>query len=147
MDEGTQDVYRLLMEIYLMLDDGDRRVLRAFDLTNRQYHTLVHLAPGTRRNLTELADLLICDKSNVTGLVERLVRDGMLQRRRSRRDRRYLEVQLTEKSTVVREQAMQSHARSVQERFSGLTPEEIGTLESLLAKLASTLRTQLDAAE
>ncbi|MBA3531382.1 MAG: MarR family transcriptional regulator, partial [Ardenticatenales bacterium] len=63
MGEFTLDNYQLLQELYLMLDDGDRRVLRGFDLTNRQYHALQQLPLGVSRHLTEMSELLFCDKS------------------------------------------------------------------------------------
>ena len=119
-----------------MLDDGDRRVLREFDLTNRQYHALQLLAPGTSRHLTEMSELLFCDKSNVTGLVERMVRDGLVERDRSDSDRRYLQLTITEQGDA--------HEASLADRLGTLTAEEHETLNALLAKLSSGVRASLD---
>lgn len=136
--------YQLLQELYLMLDDSSRRLLREFDLTNRQYHALQHLAPGTNRYLTELSDLLFCDKSNVTGLVERMVRDQLVTRDRSEKDRRYYELSITEEGNDLRELSRTAHEASIMERFSSLTKEELLELNRLLSKLANGIRTQLE---
>ena len=127
-----------------MLDDGDRRVLRGFDLTNRQYHALQLLAPGTSRHLTEMSELLFCDKSNVTGLVERMVRDGLVVRGRSDSDRRYLQLSITEQGDRLRERSRDAHEASIAERLGTLTAEEHEQLNRLLAKLAARVRASLD---
>lgn len=145
MSDVEQATYRLLIETYLMLDDGDRRVLRTFDLTNRQYQALLLLPPGQRRYLTEMSNLLLCDKSNITGLVERMVRDGLISRVRSEEDRRYLEIHATDEGIRLRNEAQTAHGRSIEARFESLTDAEQETLHRLLRKLAKGLREQLDA--
>lgn len=144
MTDLALPIYQLLQELYLMLDDSDRRVLREFDLTNRQYHALQHLPPGTSRHLTEMSELLFCDKSNVTGLVERMVRDGLVTRDRSERDRRYLELSITAEGNQLREASRAAHRATIEHRFAGLTEAEQARLHDLLSKLATTLRDQLD---
>jgi DNA-binding MarR family transcriptional regulator len=140
MERLALENYRLLQELYLMLDNGDRRVLRRFDLTNRQYHALQHLPPGTNRNLTEMSELLFCDKSNVTGLVERMDRDGLVTRDRSGTDRRYMELSITPQGNQLREASRDAHEASITERFEVLTDDEQAQLNHLLAKLAEGLR-------
>jgi DNA-binding MarR family transcriptional regulator len=144
MERLALDNYRLLQELYLMLDNGDRRVLRRFDLTNRQYHALQHLPPGTNRNLTEMSELLFCDKSNVTGLVERMDRDGLVTRDRSGTDRRYMELSITPQGNQLREASRDAHEASITERFEVLTDDEQAQLNHLLAKLAEGLRVGLN---
>lgn len=147
MRQVDLDTYHLLQELHLLLDDGDRRVLREFDLTNRQYHALQHLPPGTRRHLTEMSELLFCDKSNVTGLVERMVRDGLVVRDRSESDRRYLELHITEEGNRLREMARAAHEQSIIHRFDILSTEEKSQLEQLLNKLADGLRERMEEAK
>lgn len=144
MKELSLDNYRLLQELYLLLDNGDRRLLRRFDLTNRQYHTLQHLPPGTSRNLTEMSELLFCDKSNVTGLVERMERDGLVTRGRSESDRRYMDLSITSQGDQLREASRHAHDASIAERFEILSEDEQAQLNHLLTKLAEGLRTSLN---
>lgn len=143
MNELSLDNYRLLQELYLLLDNGDRRLLRRFDLTNRQYHALQHLPPGTSRNLTEVSELLFCDKSNVTGLVERMERDGLVTRGRSESDRRYMDLSITPQGNELRDASRNAHEASVVERFEFLSEDEQAQLNHLLNKLAEGLRNGL----
>lgn len=144
MNEHAVDLYRLIQELYLMLDDGDRRLLREYDLTNRQYHALQLLAPGLSRHLTEMSELLFCDKSNVTGLVERMVRDGLVTRERAADDRRYLRLALTEAGNTLRERSREAHRASIRQRFEALTLSEQQQLYTLLARLAGGVRDELE---
>ena len=144
MTDTALENYRLLQELYLMLDDSDRRVLRGYGLTNRQYHALQHLPPGTNRHLTEMSELLFCDKSNITGLVERMVRDGLVTRDRSDSDRRYLELSITDKGDSHRTESREALEVAIHNRFNILNEAEQDQLQALLYKLASGLRNYLD---
>ncbi len=143
MKKLALNTYSLLQELNLMFDDGDRHTLRKFDLTNRQYHALQHLPRGMSRHLTEMSELLFCDKSNVTGLVDRMVRDGLITRDRSEKDRRYIELKATEQGHHLRTASRVAHDAAVNERFSCLNEEELAQLDQLLTKLADHVRQQL----
>lgn len=64
------------------------RAAATFDLTKLQaqaLHVLVHDGP---RSMSELAETLACDASNVTGLIDRLEARGLVERRSVAKDRR-----------------------------------------------------------
>ena len=143
MKEISLDTYRLLQELNLMFDDSDRRTLRKFDLTNRQYHALQHLPPNTSRHLTEMSELLFCDKSNVTGLVDRMVRDGLITRDRSERDRRYFELNITQQGNHLRTRSRIAHEATLNDHFNCFNEQELTQLNTLLSKLAEHVRQQL----
>lgn len=74
-----------------------------------------------------------CDASNVTGLVDKLVAQGFLERSESPHDRRTKIVKLTSKGVQTRSDALQKFAQTT--IFSELTTEEIDTLARILSKL------------
>ena len=47
--------YRVFQEIFVLLEDGDRQVLRAFNLSPLQYHALLLLDPTEGWRLTDIA--------------------------------------------------------------------------------------------
>src|SRR5919109_1328896 len=100
-DEGTDVapmIYQLLSQSFIRLDTGDQQLMRKFGLTVTQSWALVHLEDAEGRSLSELANLLICDKSNVTSIVDKLETDGLAVRQRGKAgDRRYTRVVLTER--------------------------------------------------
>src|SRR6266699_742017 len=98
-----QEVTRLISRVFIHHDDSDRQLMRLFGLTVTQYWALVHLEDGEGRSLSELANLLICDKSNVTSIVDKLEECGLAERRRGKAgDRRYIRVVLTPQGQQLR---------------------------------------------
>ncbi|MDQ6806768.1 MAG: MarR family transcriptional regulator [Actinomycetota bacterium] len=81
-----------------LLTDGGRRFLAAasgLDLHPAQATALLQMEPGTAMPMHELATMLACDKSNVTGIVDRLEARGLVARRPYAQDRRVKHIVLT----------------------------------------------------
>lgn len=81
----------------------DRFLSNHFNLTIPQYQLLLAAATGADTTLGGLSDNLNCSRGNVTGIVDRLERDGWLTRERSHEDRRVITVKLSEKGQQVPE--------------------------------------------
>ena len=73
---------------------------RSFDLTLQQAELLFQVDDGIR-SFGELARQLGCDKSNVTGMVDRLARRGLLCRQPDAADRRISRPVLTDEGKQV----------------------------------------------
>jgi MarR family transcriptional regulator, organic hydroperoxide resistance regulator len=73
-----------------------------FDLTLQLAHA-IHTIPREGLTMGALADELSCDASNATGLVDRLERRGLIERRVDESDRRVKRVCLTASGRRMRE--------------------------------------------
>lgn len=69
-------------------------VAREFDLTVQQVEMLCVLR-DRQPSFRELAELLACDKTNITGLADRLMRRGLVTRQVDVADRRVTRLHLT----------------------------------------------------
>jgi len=78
-----------------------------FDLTPMQGHTLKSLDPDCPVAMSVLADQLICDASNVTGIVDKLESRGLIVRQSSESDRRIKMLAVTPKGRELRERLNQ----------------------------------------
>ena len=65
------------------------------DVTLAQYRVLIELASRGPQRITDLAEALGVDSSTATRMCDRLVRKGLIQRRRVSTDRRSVRVSLT----------------------------------------------------
>lgn len=74
-----------------------RFLSRKYGLTMPQYQLLLAAMYGDATTLGSLADELNCSRGNLTGVADRLERDGWLVRERSTEDRRVVNIRLTEK--------------------------------------------------
>jgi len=61
---------------------------------------------GEPRTMGEIAELLRCDPSNVTGIADALETRGLARRRPSQADRRVKEIELTAKGERMRQRVM-----------------------------------------
>lgn len=77
------------------------RFLAAYGLTPSQFEILTVLSEEGEIPLNRLSERLCCACSNVTGIVDRLERDGLVKRERSHEDRRVILLGLTEKGQEV----------------------------------------------
>src|SRR5919199_1130348 len=78
--------------------ENRRRFLHSvaeLDLTPPQAFALRHMDPDRPATMSELAEVLFCDASNVTGLVDRRGSRGIAGRRPAERDRRVKTVVFT----------------------------------------------------
>jgi DNA-binding MarR family transcriptional regulator len=97
----------------------DAELLAEHDLPLTSYEVLINLqaAPGRRRRLAELADSVLLSRSGMTRLVDRLERDGLLERDMCSSDGRGVYAVLTDKGENLLSRARATHLDGVRERF------------------------------
>jgi len=83
-----------LLDLYLSLDRIYAAASRDVDLTPQQAELLCRVEHD-RPALGELAGALGCDKTNVTGLVDRATKRGLVERAADERDRRVTRIEIT----------------------------------------------------
>ncbi len=102
------------------------------DLHPAQAGALLQLAEPLPMN--EIAYRLVCDSSNVTGLIDRLEARGLVERRPSFHDRRVKHVVLTDAGKDLRERMLERVARPTP-GFERLTADEQRQLAGLLGRI------------
>lgn len=102
-DEAPPEkVLPLLQTVSDLIEKRCERFLTTrFNLTTPQYLLLLAAMYEEDTTLGALSQYLNCSRGNVTGIVDRLERDGWLVRERSTEDRRVITVRLTDKGTQV----------------------------------------------
>jgi DNA-binding MarR family transcriptional regulator len=132
---------RLLTCTTLIEGEVRRRLRDEFDVTLPRFDLMAQLdkAPNGM-TLGELSRRMMVSNGNVTGLAERLVEQGVLDRRASPTDRRAQIVSLTADGRRVFRTMARTHEDWIAEIFSGLDAGEIETLMALLAKTKASAR-------
>jgi len=109
----------------------DAELLATHDLPLTSYEVLINLqaAPGRRRRMAELADGVLLSRSGMTRLVDRLEREGLLERDACTDDGRGTYAVLTEKGEACLARARPTHLDGVRDRFlQHFAAEELGVL-------------------
>ena len=137
------EIARLVSSVFIHLDECDRQITKRFGLTTTQYWALVHLEDPEGRSLSELAALLICDKSNVTSVVDKLEEAGLAERKRGKAgDRRYTRVVLTEAGQALRRHVKATRNHIISTRLHPLGLESLQRLYASLQQLNALLGAQ-----
>src|SRR6185436_10771465 len=89
------EAWQLLLKFALSQRASLPPLAAEFQLSPAQCHVLHLIEPGRPIAMGQLADTLACDRSNVTGLVDRLESRGLLRRHPSTKDRRLKVLDLT----------------------------------------------------
>ncbi|MBY0010612.1 MarR family transcriptional regulator [Paenibacillus typhae] len=84
------------------------------NVTSTQLMVLRKLALHPDIGITELADLLHLGNSAASGVVDRMVKAGLLTRQRSDTDRRIVRLAVTDKGQEIRERSKQSIRKHLQ---------------------------------
>ena len=110
------------------------------EMTMPRFDLLANVCRQDGQTLASLSRTMLVTAGNLTGLVDRAARDGLLERRADPDDRRAWRVHATPKGQRAFRDAERRHAARVAKLFSGLTTAEVTDLIRLLDKLRAGLR-------
>ena len=114
------------------------RLFRPLGLTAAQFNVLNLLgAPDAERGLSqrELADMLVVDRSTVTGLIDRMDKAGWVKRADDPSDRRVYRVQLTSAGRKLWQKVAPAYADVVRQVTERLGERQMRDAVGLLATL------------
>lgn len=107
-------------------------------LTPPQASLMLKLEPGGAYPMATLANALSCHASNVTGLVDRLEEQGLLERKASADDRRVKHITMTAKGQSLRERLVEATYTAPVD-FANLEEKELEKLVALMQRLRGAL--------
>lgn len=135
---------RQLKQIYVLLDDSERRALRSVAVTPTQVGLLAAVSQASGGlTVSALARELLCSRGNVTRLVQRLTENGLVTAVGDDRDQRLVLVHLTRRGHRLLAQAQRSLAAESARLQDHLTAAQVQRLVALTAKLAAALEKHL----
>ena len=118
------------------------------DLTPRQYAVLVAVAQHEGLSQTQLVERTGIDRSTLADIVRRMLKKGLLQRRRTKEDARAYAVKLTEEGWRVL-RSTEPMARRVDERILEALPAQqrdrfLEDLNAIVQAIGTLQRTKLE---
>ncbi len=114
-----------------------QRLFRPHGLTASQYNVLNGLAPrAAGMSQRELSDVLVVDRSNVTGLLDRMEKAGWVQRADDPTDRRVYCVTLTAAGRKLWEKVSPRYLAVVAQVTRGMTVKQMTASTALLRQMA-----------
>jgi DNA-binding MarR family transcriptional regulator len=140
-----KDELRLWLRLFTCKEviEGEvrRRLRDSFDVTLPRFDLMAQLYRAPKpMTLGELSQRMMVSNGNVTGLVDRLVEQGLLSRRPSPRDRRAQLVSLTAEGRRFFRAVARANGDWIADMLADLSSDEIDTLMRLLAKTKASAR-------
>ena len=129
---------RLLRAARIIESELRERLGKQFDTTLPRFDVMAALYRTPEGMLmSDLSRFLLVSNGNVTGIVDRLVSDGLVQRARRNGDRRTSVVQLTRVGHALFKKMAAAHERWVDELLAGISKGDAQRLTSMLKSFRS----------
>jgi DNA-binding MarR family transcriptional regulator len=138
--------HEALLNIFVTADllgkEADR-VVQPFGLTRSQFDVLKildHQTSDGSADQSSLGRMLVVNRSNVTGIVDRMERDGLVVRIADPSDRRVKRIRMTPRGRRLFKAADAAYVRRTAEVVSALTPSDFDTVCRLMESIRAALR-------
>lgn len=136
---GARDL-DAIVEAILFLYTESRRITKAVaeqhGLTGPQLAVVKMLEPVGSLSLSELSGLIRARNSTVTGIIDRMEREGLVQRRRSDADRRVIHIVLTPRGQKLARSIPVEPVAIFRQVLAELSPRDARELGRILGHLA-----------
>jgi MarR family transcriptional regulator, organic hydroperoxide resistance regulator len=130
----------VIVEAILYLYTESRRITKDLagrhGLTGPQLAVIKMLEPVGELSLSELSGKIRARNSTVTGIIDRMERDGFVQRRRSDADRRVVNIELTHKGRELASEIPVEPVSIFRRVLAELSPRDASELSRILSRLA-----------
>ncbi|MBI2414043.1 MAG: MarR family transcriptional regulator [Deltaproteobacteria bacterium] len=103
--------------------------------TTAQWVILMLVGNGKCRTAAELSEAMSTDMGSVTRMLDRLETKGLVKRTRSTKDRRLVDLSLTEAGEELFPHLPEASINALNALLGGFTKDEVGELKALLRRL------------
>ncbi|MEI6863115.1 MAG: MarR family transcriptional regulator [Candidatus Omnitrophota bacterium] len=134
--DRVSEIMPAIMKEFLKSQAGGFHKMK---ITLPQFAIMDILDREKESNMTDLAKAMSVTTSAMTGVVDRLVRDGYVSRLHDLKDRRIIHIKLTAKGTKTVHSAIEDRKRATIKMFGVITQEEREKYLSILEHIKEHL--------
>ena len=128
-----------------MLVKEGYHILKPFGLTDTQFNVLMLLneqTAGGKISQTRLGDMMLVNRSNITGIIDRMEQSGLVRRTANSDDRRVNDIELTDAGKELLKKAHDAYYKRIEEVMSVLSGPENSQLCTSLEAIREQVRTR-----
>jgi DNA-binding MarR family transcriptional regulator len=146
---SDESAFRALIRTYGLIERVMHPYFARFGISGAQWGVLrtLHRAAAKGNHalrMSELSERLIIRPASVTGVIDRLVRDGLVRRESLESDLRVKQIQLTSRGRELVEKILVGHEAQIASLLAGLNAGEQTEFQRLLVRLGQHLETLAD---
>jgi DNA-binding MarR family transcriptional regulator len=136
--QTSSELYWMFLQVAFIAKHGIMKLAEKHGLTIVQLHALGIMNPGESVPMNRLSSVLLCDASNVTGIVDRLLGAGYIEREENPADRRVKMIALTSGGEELRRDFLQELSGYELPEFKNLSAEQRDNLKEILQIILKT---------
>lgn len=121
----VDELERLLRTVSSIIKRRGRDILSNFDITPPQFNALLILRNHGNLTIGELGEKMYLACSTATDLIDRMERNGLVERRRDQNDRRVIRLHVKEKGMEMVQAVMAARKRYLSGILDQISEEEI----------------------
>lgn len=132
-----------LMRTTRAIEESWMQYLKRSEGISQSQYNILRILRGARPNavkISEIADRMITRDPDVTRLVDRLIRQGLVSRERDSHDRRVVLVEITEEGLALLSRLDEPAGEYTEGAMAGLKPQQLRTLDTLLNEVRAGIR-------
>lgn len=130
-----ENVYWMLVQVAMRAKHGLIKLAESHDLTLVQMQTLGMMEPNEPIPMNTISCFLACDASNVTGIVDRLLAQGYIERHENPQDRRVKMISLTKSGEALQKTLMAAMNEYELPEFKRLEGPRLAEFKATLSTL------------
>lgn len=138
MDRGKKVLNELLVQLFndiLQIEEKTLKTGPLSDISVTELHTIEAIGMYSERTMSEVAQDLKITVGTLTAAVNKLIKKGYVERRRTEKDRRVVMIYATKKGKLAYRLHQKFHNDMISQTISGVSKEEEEVLISSLERL------------
>jgi MarR family transcriptional regulator, organic hydroperoxide resistance regulator len=147
LSSDTRPEIDALIETIIYLYTESRRLTKGlasqFGLTGPQLTVIKLLETFDNLSLSSLSERIRAQNSTVTGIIDRMEREGLVRRERSTSDRRVVHIRLSDKGLKLARQIQVEPMEMFRGALQSLSQADLRDLLRIMNKLQKYVRTQV----
>ncbi len=130
---GTH-TWLILGKAYKVLASVSKRSIESMGYAVTDFSLMEALLHKGPLPINTLGKHVFLTSGSITAAVDRVEKEGLVERKNHPKDRRVVEVHLTETGLILIRQAYKEHRADMDQALSGMTVEEMEQMQTLLKK-------------
>ena len=133
------EVWRAMVETWKVWKKGVEKNLERINLGSTEYSILRYLTEEGNMPMVQMANNIMVTQGWITGLIDSMEKRNLVERTRSKDDRRVIELNITKEGSKVFERAKKVHMEYIANCIKHMDDETVSSMVKLLKDLRSNI--------
>jgi DNA-binding MarR family transcriptional regulator len=140
----VEEIEQLIRRVSFVIKCRGRDILNDFDITPPQFNALLLLAEHGDMTIGDLGSKMYLASSTATDLIDRMERNGLVERIRDSNDRRVVRLHMLDKGRQMIKEVLESRRRYLDNILSAVSDEDKRVLTDSLSSIYELMKPGLE---